>query len=130
MSWKNNTGDHDWGDEFYYIPWECIHRVEYNESTQNIEFYSSPSKKPFDIHYVYVLAKTQNEEKARMFADILTNIARCFYIDKELLYNKLSIDNVSFDEKLKECDTLLSLCVDFNEGLNAIYRKVAILLAE
>lgn len=130
LSWKNNTGDHDWGDEFYYIPWECIHRVEYNESTQNIEFYSSPSKKPFDIHYVYVLAKTQNEEKARMFADILTNIARCFYIDKELLYNKLSIDNVSFDEKLKECDTLLSLCVDFNEGLNAIYRKVAILLAE
>jgi len=31
-SWKNDSGLDKWGETYYYIPWESVNRIEFDES--------------------------------------------------------------------------------------------------
>lgn len=131
VSWRNDSGDADWGEDYYYIPWESINRVEYNETDRDIEFYSSPSKTPFDWYGIYILTKSTNDEKGKIFADLLTDISKCFYRDRDTIYRK-ELENISVPirDKLNKCELWLNDCVEFDECLDALLNKVDILLAE
>lgn len=127
FSWKNNSGDSDYGSEYLYIPWECVDRVEYDENYW-IEFYSSSSKEPF----LYRSGWNANKYKeCRLFAELLTAIARCFYRDRDELYRKKVMDNsLPFHDRLKASEMWLTYCVEYPECLDALFSKVDILLSE
>lgn len=130
-SWKNSTNNPNWGEEFFYIPWESINRVDYNESTENFEFYSSPSKNPFDTLSDYILIKVISEdEKSRLFAQVLTKIAKNFYIDRSIYKSDSQSAAFTISEKLNKCDQWLNYCVEYEECLDALYSKIDVLLAE
>ena len=131
FSWRNNSGDSDYGAEYFYIPWESVHRVEYDEDYR-IEFYSSSSKEPFLSRSGYSVIKDTDDEKCRLFAELLTSIARyCFYRDRDELYRKKVTDNsLPFLDRLKASEMWLTYCVEYPECLDALFSKVDILLSE
>lgn len=131
-SWRNSSGDSDWGEDYYYIPWESVYGVEYYESSDEFEFYSSSSKIAFDRIYGYTATKTADEEKNLLFAELLTVIARyCFYRDRDELYRKKVTDNsLPFLDRLNASEMWLADCVEFSECLDALFSKVDILLSE
>ena len=127
FSWKNNSGDSDYGSEYLYIPWECVDRVEYDENYW-IEFYSSSSKDPFLCLCGWNAIKYK---ECRLFAELLTAIARCFYRDRDELYRKKVMDNsLPFHDRLKASEMWLTYCVEYPECLDALFSKVDILLSE
>lgn len=128
FSAKNNTGDSDWGEKYYYIPWESINRVEYNESTERFEFFSSSSKKPFDTWGRYTIIK--DNKNPGVFADLITSIAKCYYIERIAYKRDLQDATIAISDKFKKCDKWLDYCVEYEECLDALYSKIDILLAE
>ncbi len=129
-SYKNDTDTPYWGEAYFYIPWESINRVEYDESIAKFEFFSSSSKIAFDTYNPYSIVKTENEEKCKLFAELLTTIAKCFYRDREIYKKALTDNAIPFSDKMEKCDLWLKYCVEYEECLDALFSKVDLYLAE
>lgn len=129
-SYRNDTDSPFWGEAYFYIPWESINRVEYDESITKFEFLSSSSKIAFDSYNPYSIIKTENEEKCKLFAELLTTIAKCYYRDREAYKKALTDNSIPFSNKLEKCDLWLKDCVEYEECLEAIFGKVDVYIAE
>lgn len=129
-SYKNDTDTPYWGEAYFYIPWESINRVEYDESITKFEFFSSSSKIAFDTYNPYSIIKTENEEKCKLFAELLTTIAKCFYRDRENYKKALTDNAIPFSGKMEKCNLWLKDCVEYEECLDALYSKIDVLLSE